>query len=103
MGYRRNEVARSMRNMRSGQRTDDIGLMLGDLTNPFFAAVASAVIAEARSRGYAVVLASADEDPQAERELEAPAEQGHTEAPAEIEYVQHLDAVELIRPVHQSD
>jgi LacI family transcriptional regulator len=67
VGYRRNEVARSMRNMRSGQRTDDVGLMLGDLTNPFFAAVASAVIAEARGRGYAVVLASADEDPQAER------------------------------------
>ena len=67
VGYRRNEVARSMRNMRSGQSTDDIGLMLGDLTNPFFAAVAAAVIAEARGRGYAVVLASADEDPQAER------------------------------------
>ena len=66
-GYRRNEVARSMRAMRSGQSTDDIGLLLGDLTNPFFAAVASAVIAVARSRGYAVVLASADEDPQAER------------------------------------
>ena len=43
-GYRRNEVARSMRAMRSGQRTDDIGLLLGDLTNPFFAVVASAVI-----------------------------------------------------------
>jgi LacI family transcriptional regulator len=67
-GYRRNEVARSMRNMRSGQRTDDIGLMIGDLTNPFFAVVASAVIAEARGRGYAVVLASADEDPLAERD-----------------------------------
>jgi len=67
-GYRRNEVARSMRNMRSGQRTDDIGLMIGDLTNPFFAAVASAVITEARGRGYAVVLASADEDPLAERD-----------------------------------
>jgi LacI family transcriptional regulator len=67
VGYRRNEVARSMRNMRSGQSTDDIGLMLGDLTNPFFAAVAAAVIAEARGRGYAVVLASADEDPKAER------------------------------------
>ena len=66
-GYRRNEVARSMRGMRSGQSTDDVGLLLGDLTNPFFAAVASAVIAVARSRGYAVVLASADEDPQAER------------------------------------
>jgi len=67
VGYRRNEVARSMRGMRSGQSTEDVGLLLGDLTNPFFAAVASAVIAVARSQGYAVVLASADEDPQAER------------------------------------
>jgi LacI family transcriptional regulator len=66
-GYRPNEVARSMRSMRTGQSTGDIGLLLGDLTNPFFAAVASAVIEVARDQGYAVVLASADEDPQAER------------------------------------
>lgn len=66
-GYRRNEVARSMRGMRSGQSTVDVGLLLGDLTNPFFAGIASAVITEARSRGYAAVLASADEDPLGER------------------------------------
>lgn len=66
-GFRRNEIARSMRSMRSGRSTGDIGLLLGDLTNPFFAGVASAVIEVARGRGYAAVLASADEDPQAER------------------------------------
>ncbi|HEX5332768.1 MAG TPA: LacI family DNA-binding transcriptional regulator [Cellulomonas sp.] len=62
-GYRRNEIARSMR---AGQRSMDIGLLLGDLTNPFFASVASAVIAVSRSWGYRVVLSSADEDPEAE-------------------------------------
>lgn len=44
----------------------DIGLLLGDLTNPFFASIASAVIAVARSWGYRIVLSSADEDPEAE-------------------------------------
>ncbi len=62
-GFRRNEIARSMR---AGQRSMDIGLLLGDLTNPFFASVASAVIAVSRTWGYRVVLSSADEDPEAE-------------------------------------
>lgn len=63
-GFRRNELARSMR---SGQASHDIGLLLGDLANPFFAEVASAVIRGARERSYTVVFASADEDPVAER------------------------------------
>jgi LacI family transcriptional regulator len=65
-GFRRNEIARSMH---PGQASTDIGMLLGDLTNPFFAAVASAAIAVARGRGYAAVFASADEDPEAERAL----------------------------------
>jgi LacI family transcriptional regulator len=65
-GFRRNEIARSMH---PGQSSTDIGMLLGDLTNPFFAAVASAAIAVARGRGYAAVFASADEDPGAERAL----------------------------------
>jgi LacI family transcriptional regulator len=68
VGYRPNEVARSMRGMRTGQGTVDIGLLVGDLSNPFFASVAWAVIGVARARGYAVVMASADEDPDGERQ-----------------------------------
>lgn len=64
IGYRRNEIARSMR---PGQTSSDLGLLLGKLTNPFFAGVAAAVIAGARERGYVVVLASADEDPGVEQ------------------------------------
>ncbi len=64
VGYRRNEIARSMR---PGHASTDLGLLVGDLRNPFFAAVASAVIADARGRGYGVVMTSADEDPAAER------------------------------------
>jgi LacI family transcriptional regulator len=62
--FRRNELARSIR---AGQTSKDIGLLLGDLSNPFFADVASAIIRGARARSYTVVLASADDDPEAER------------------------------------
>jgi LacI family transcriptional regulator len=64
IGYRRNEIARRMR---PGQGSTDIGLLLGDLRNPFFAAIASAVISEARGRGFGVMIASADESPADER------------------------------------
>jgi LacI family transcriptional regulator len=64
IGYRRNEIARSMR---PGVASTDLGLLLGDLRNPFFAAVASAVMSEARGRGLGVVMTSADEDPSVER------------------------------------
>src|SRR4051812_45946816 len=67
-GYRPNEVARSMRAMRTGHGRVDIGLLVGDLSNPFFASLAWAVITVARERGYAAVLASADEDPDDERD-----------------------------------
>jgi len=68
VGYRPNEVARSMAAMRSGRRHVDIGLLVGDLSNPFFASLAWAVISVVRDRGYAAVLASADEDPDGERD-----------------------------------
>lgn len=64
-GFRRNELARTMK---SGRFARDLGLLLGDLSNPFFAEIAAAVIRGARARGYSVVLASADENPAAERE-----------------------------------
>src|SRR5205823_11161629 len=53
--------------MRPGQGSTDLGLLLGDLGNPFFAAIASAVISEARARNFGVMIASADEDPGSER------------------------------------
>jgi LacI family transcriptional regulator len=68
VGYRPNEVARSMRAMRTGRGHVDIGLLVGDLSNPFFASLAWAVISVVRDRGYAAVLASADEDPDGERD-----------------------------------
>src|SRR3954453_2235453 len=63
IGYRRNEIRRRMR---PGQGSSDIGLLVGDLRNPFFAAIAATVISEARGRGFGVMIATADESPDAE-------------------------------------
>jgi LacI family transcriptional regulator len=64
IGYRRNEIARSLR---PGQNSMTIGLLLGDLTNPFYASLAKAAVEVASGAGYAVVLSTADEDPEVER------------------------------------
>lgn len=64
LGYQRDEVARSLR---PGQRSSTLALLLGDLTNPFYAAIAGAAVQVARNRNYAIVVGSVDEDPDAER------------------------------------
>ncbi|MFJ6568721.1 LacI family DNA-binding transcriptional regulator [Streptomyces sp. NPDC091292] len=64
IGYRRNEIARSLR---PGQNSLTIGLLLGDLTNPFYASLAKAAVEVANRAGYAVLLSTADEDPDVER------------------------------------
>ncbi|QDZ15108.1 LacI family DNA-binding transcriptional regulator [Humibacter ginsenosidimutans] len=64
LGFRRNEIARSLR---PGQAPKTIGMVAGDLTNPFYATVVKGAIAAAARQGYAVVIAMADEDPEAER------------------------------------
>jgi LacI family transcriptional regulator len=64
IGFQRNELARSLR---PGQNSLTIGLLLGDLTNPFYASLAKAAVEVAARSGYAVLLSTADEDPQVER------------------------------------
>ena len=41
LGFQRNEVARALR---PGQHSQTIGLLLGDLTNPFYATLAKAAV-----------------------------------------------------------
>ena len=65
LGFQRNEVARALR---PGQHSHTIGLLLGDLTNPFYATLAKAAVAVAGSARYAVVLSTVDEDPEVERQ-----------------------------------
>lgn len=46
-----------------------VGLVTGDLANPFYAALAKGVESELRSHGMQVTLASSDESPETERAL----------------------------------
>jgi LacI family transcriptional regulator len=65
LGFRRNEMARALRRQRSGT----LGLVIEDVSNPFYSAITRAVEEEARRRGLLVIAGSSDEDPEREREL----------------------------------
>lgn len=62
LGYRPNAVARSLR----VEATRTLGLVIPNVMNPFFTAVARAVEDAARERGYSLVLGNTDEDPDEE-------------------------------------
>lgn len=62
LSYRPRAAARELQQRSS----TTIGLMLADLTNPFFARLADRVVWEARSRGLNVVLLTMQEDPHLE-------------------------------------
>jgi LacI family transcriptional regulator len=57
LGVRPNELARSLRL----QSSHTIGLVIPDISNPFFAALARAVEHQARMKGYTVLLADSQE------------------------------------------
>jgi LacI family transcriptional regulator len=63
LGFRPNEIARALR---PGKTAATLALLLGDLTNPFYASMAKSAVETARSAGYAVVVTMVDEDPNAE-------------------------------------
>jgi DNA-binding LacI/PurR family transcriptional regulator len=63
LGYQPNRVARSLR----VKRSKIIGLVISDIQNPFFTALARAVEDVAYAHGYAVFLCNADEDLDKER------------------------------------
>ena len=69
LGYQRNEAARRLR--RKGQPTQTIGLLVDDLANPFFAALAAAVEDAARQRNYVVLIGSSNDSLRREREVVA--------------------------------
>ena len=70
-GYRRDSLARALRR----SRTDSIGLILTDVAEPAFAAMAHGVEREAMGAGLTVLLANSGEDPELEaRALEVLAE-----------------------------
>lgn len=66
LGFRPNVIARELR---LGARSTAVGLVIGDVANPFYARVARGAERRLRSEGLQLVTASSDEDPAAERAL----------------------------------
>jgi LacI family transcriptional regulator len=66
LGYRLNGIARELRR---GATSALVGLVSGDLTNPFYSAVASGIERELRQHGLLLVTANNDEDAELERSL----------------------------------
>jgi LacI family transcriptional regulator len=65
VGYTPHGIARSLRL----GHTRSIGLVVGDISNPFFTSLAKAVEARASAAGYMVILANSDENPEKEINL----------------------------------
>ncbi|MGG7581530.1 LacI family transcriptional regulator (plasmid) [Rhizobium sp. YTUHZ045] len=63
LGYRPNVTARALRT----SRTDVIGLVVPDITNPFFAQLAASVERAALECGHSLMLASSHNDSEAEQ------------------------------------
>ena len=66
LGFSRNYIARSLRR---GVSSATIGLVIGDVANPFFASMAREIEEVAHERGHLLVTASTDEDPDRERSV----------------------------------
>jgi LacI family transcriptional regulator len=66
LGFQRNDLARSLRH---GRSSATIGLIIEDVANPFYSAVAQAVETAARERGLMLITVSCEEDPEREREM----------------------------------
>src|SRR5512142_2946795 len=62
LGYRPSAIARSL----ATKETATIGLVIPDVSNPFFAEVTRGVEHLAYSKGYHVFLCNTEEDPQRE-------------------------------------
>lgn len=63
LSYKPNLVARALRT----NRVDIIGLIVPDITNPFFAQLAKSIEAEATKRGHSVMLANSHDDIETEQ------------------------------------
>jgi len=64
-GYSPDGVARSLRR----GRTRSIGVIVGDISNPFFTSLIKAVEARATNSGHSVIIANSDDDPDKEMSL----------------------------------
>ncbi|MCB9290772.1 MAG: LacI family DNA-binding transcriptional regulator [Lewinellaceae bacterium] len=58
LNYRPNQIARSLKS----QRSQSIGLIVADISNPFFANLARTIEDEAHTKNYTVIFGSSDEN-----------------------------------------
>ncbi|MFG3439767.1 LacI family DNA-binding transcriptional regulator [Nonomuraea sp. NPDC047897] len=65
LGYRPNRAARAL----TTGRTHNLGLIVADISNPFFPPLIKAAQEQARLRDYHVFVADTDEDPKVEEDL----------------------------------
>jgi LacI family transcriptional regulator len=63
LNYQPNYAARAL----ITGRTWTIGLVVPDLLHPFFASIAKAISSEIQNKGYSLILATSDEDPELEQ------------------------------------
>ncbi|HJQ44205.1 MAG TPA: LacI family DNA-binding transcriptional regulator [Jatrophihabitantaceae bacterium] len=66
LGFRRNAIARDLR---AGARSSLVGLIISDLSNPFFSRVARGAERRLRAAGLQLISASSNEDPTLEQTL----------------------------------
>jgi LacI family transcriptional regulator len=65
LGFTRNDIASSLRRGRAGA----LGLVIEDVANPFYSAIARAVEDAAEARGHILITGSCEEDAMRERQL----------------------------------
>lgn len=66
LDFRRNDLARALR---QGQVSRTLGLVIENVSNPFYSAITRGVEEVARRHGLLVIAGSSDEDPERERNL----------------------------------
>ncbi len=66
LDFHRNDLASSLRR---GHSSATLGLLIEDISNPFYSAIAQTVESLGHERGYVLITASCEEDPEREREL----------------------------------
>jgi LacI family transcriptional regulator len=64
LGYKPNQLARGLRK----GKTETLGLVIPDISNPFFAEITRAVENEAKKHGYNVIFCSSDESTKSSKE-----------------------------------
>ncbi|MCC6395941.1 MAG: LacI family DNA-binding transcriptional regulator [Bacteroidetes bacterium] len=64
LGYTPNKIARGLRL----NRTHQMGIIVADLANPFFATMVKSISKEARKSGYSIVVCDSDENTHLEEE-----------------------------------